>query len=408
MNKLENKRQINQLSLLLTLTYMISYVTRTNFGAVVSEVSHATGIAKSLLSVPLTGSFITYGVGQLISGVLGDRISPKKLIRLGLILTVSMNLLLPLCKEPWMMTVVWCINGMAQAFMWPPIVRIMASLLHEEDYKEVTSRVNCGGSIGTILVYLVAPVFVATTGWQGTFFFSAALGAVMLVIWFIKGVDVAHRPHKPKEKQADNSWKMILSPLILAVMVMIAMQGMLRDGITTWMPSFIAESFHLGNEISILTGVLLPVFSILCITLTNFLYRKYIRNPLACAGLLFGAGTLFSALLYFFCQSNVVLSVLLSAAFIGCIHGVNLLLVCMIPRYFEKKGNVSTMSGILNACTYVGSAASTYGIAALSEGIGWSSTILLWVVVALVGTVGCAICIRPWKNCFVDEGRGTP
>lgn len=92
-----------------------------------------------------------------------------------------------------------------------------------------------------------------------------------------------------------------------------------------------------------------------------------------------------------------------SAAFIGCIHGVNLLLVCMIPRYFEKRGNVSTMSGILNACTYVGSAVSTYGIAALSEGIGWSNTILLWVAIAFAGVIGSVICIRPWKKSFATE-----
>ena len=405
MQKLDNKKRINQLSLLLTLTYMISYVTRTNFGAVVSEVSHATGISKSVLSMPLTGSFITYGVGQLISGVLGDRISPKKLVRLGLLITVSMNLLLPLCKEPWLMTAAWCVNGMAQAFMWPPIVRIMASLLHEDDYKEVASQVSCGGNIGTILVYLISPLFIATTGWQGTFFFSAALGAIMLIIWLVKGVDVEHRTHNSQEKQNTDTWKIIFSPLIIAVMIMIVMQGMLRDGITTWMPSFIAESFHLGNEISILTGVLLPIFSILCIQLTNFLYRRYIRNPLACAGVLFGMGTLFSILLYFFSRSNVVLSVLFSAAFIGCIHGVNLLLIGMLPRYFEKRGNVSTMSGILNACTYIGSAVSTYGVAALSEGIGWSNTILLWVLVALLGSVGCAVCIHPWKKSFASDNE---
>lgn len=216
MHKLENKKQIKQLSLLLTLTYMISYVTRTNLGAVVSEVSHATGISKSLLSMPLTGSFITYGVGQLISGFLGDRIPPKKLIQLGLFLTVSMNLLLPLCKEPWLMTAVWCVNGMAQAFMWPPIVRIMASLLNEDDYREATSRVNCGGSLGTILVYLIAPAFIATTGWQGMFFFAATLGAVMLVVWLVKGVDIAYKPQNSQKKQGPGVWKGILSPLLLS------------------------------------------------------------------------------------------------------------------------------------------------------------------------------------------------
>ena len=47
----------------------------------------------------LTGSFITYGTGQIISGVLGDRISPKKLVSRGLLVTVLMNVLLPFLRQ---------------------------------------------------------------------------------------------------------------------------------------------------------------------------------------------------------------------------------------------------------------------------------------------------------------------
>lgn len=45
----------------------------------------------------------------------------------------------------------------------------------------------------------------------------------------------------------------------------------------------------------------------------------------------------------------------------ACMHGVNLILVCMLPVFFKEGGNVSTVSGTLNACTYVGSAFSTIG-----------------------------------------------
>ena len=46
------------------------------------------------------------------------------------------------------------------------------------------------------------------------------------------------------------------------VMVAIVLQGALRDGVTTWMPSFISETFHLSSEVSILSGVCLPLFAI--------------------------------------------------------------------------------------------------------------------------------------------------
>ena len=78
MEKLSKKRDINILALLFSVTYMVSYLTRINYGAVIVAMETATGFSQSLLSLAVTGSFITYGVGQIISGVLGDKFSPKK------------------------------------------------------------------------------------------------------------------------------------------------------------------------------------------------------------------------------------------------------------------------------------------------------------------------------------------
>ena len=399
MEKLKQSRQINALAFLLAITYMISYITRINFGAVVSEMSEVTGFSKSMLSMSLTGSFITYGLGQILCGVLGDRISPKRMIRIGLVLTIGMNCLIPLCQNPYQMLAVWCVNGFAQSFMWPPIVRMMSALLDEDAYKRTVAKVSWGSSIGTILIYLLSPVVIVTVGWKGVFFGAAGLGAVMLVIWNWKAVDIQKGQKQAATKGAA---KILFSPLVLCIMIPIILQGMLRDGITTWMPSFISESFHMGNEISILTGVLLPVFSITCFQITTWLYRKKVTNPLTCSALLFVVGAGSALGLYFACQTSAAGSVFLSAMLTGSMHGVNLLLICMLPKCFERYGNISTVSGVLNACTYIGSAVSTYGIAALSEVIGWKQTIFLWFWVTLAGIVVCLLCARPWKKKFMD------
>ena len=72
-------------------------------------------------------------------------------------------------------------------------------------------------------------------------------------------------------------------------------------------------------------------------------------------------------------------------------HGVNLLLVCMVPMYFK---NTSTASGVLNSFTYLGSALSTYGIALISENFGWNVTIWVWAGLALFGGLLCAVATR--------------
>lgn len=146
---------------------------------------------------------------------------------------------------------------------------------------------------------------------------------------------------------------------MIFIMVAIILQGMLRDGITTWMPSYIKDAYDLGDAVSILTGVVLPVFSIICIHLITKLYIKVFTNPIACASLFFGIGAVSSLGVYLLSGVSAVSSVVLLAILSGSMHGINLMLVCIVPAFFEKSGKVSTVSGIINSCTYIGSAVST-------------------------------------------------
>ena len=51
--------------------YFVSYITRINYGTVLLEIVNSEGITKMAASMAVTGSFVTYGIGQLISGWLG-------------------------------------------------------------------------------------------------------------------------------------------------------------------------------------------------------------------------------------------------------------------------------------------------------------------------------------------------
>ena len=208
----------------------------------------------------LTGSFITYGAGQLVSGVLGEPISPKKLIFLGLSLTVLMNLCIPFCRNPYQMLVVWCFNGFAQSFLWPPLVSFW--------------------------------------GWRTVFFFSAICGIIMILVWNRYCEDAPVISIENASIQGSSQKNSFLSPLLLCIMLTIVLQGMLRDEVTTWMPSYISETYHLSHAAAILTGVLLPLFGLLCIQAASTLYIRKFSNPLSCAGVFFFTGTLSSLALF--------------------------------------------------------------------------------------------------------------
>lgn len=63
-------------------------------------------------------------------------------------------------------------------------------------------------------------------------------------------------------------------------------------------------------------------------------------------------------------------------------------------------------NGVKNASTYIGSALSTYGIARLSDSIGWNSTVFIWFLIAFSGVLLCALCIPKWKKEFCRDDNG--
>ena len=399
--KLTDGKKITSLTILLTCMYMISYITRKNYDAVLVNVVSDLGIKNSVGAWAATGSLITYGIGQLISGYMGDKIQPRYLVFSGFVLTVAMNITISFLNNPIIMTIVWSVNGFAQAFMWPPVVKLMTELLDGNNYKKSMVVVSYGASFGTMAAYFISSFCVYAFSWRSMFVISASLGVVMAILWVkcCPLIDMKSNDNVASQTTDKSKVKLGFPFIILAVMPIIVLQGALRDGVQTWMPNFIKSSFDLKEHLAIfLTGLAIPLLSILSMRVTSKLYQNKIKNELLCAGTMLGVGMI-SSLALFVCNGfNPVVSTLFGAILTGSMHGVNMIMVCMLPPCFSKYGRISFISGILNASTYVGSALSTYGIAKFSETFGWDSTILLWAGIAFAGFAICVIFAKGWHK----------
>lgn len=401
----KRRAEARRLTLLCAAVYFCSYLTRLDYGAVMVEMVRAEGFSRVDASAALTGLFITYGFGQLISGYLGDRVKPQLLIFFGLIACGLMNLLIPFCPSPAWMTVVWSVNGLAQAMMWPPLVRIMSQHMTESEYKVATVHVSWGSSLGTIVIYLMIPLLLKVSSWRGVFYCAAAVGMGMAAFWMARYGRVertlplqeqAAPADEPGDAGKSGGGLRALMPLLAIMMGVIICQGTLRDGITTWMPTYLADTYHMESGKSILTGVLLPLFGMVCYQIVLWMNRKLVENELQCAAIIFGVGLVSLLALRLLHAHSFALSVLILAFAVASMHGVNLIMTCMTPKYLAGSGKISMISGLLNACTYIGSALSMYGVALIADRFGWTVTEILWCAVALIGTLCAAACVPKW------------
>ena len=196
---------------------------------------------------------------------------------------------------------------------------------------------------------------------------------------------------------------MAFLPLILVALAVMC-HGMLRDGVTAWMPSYLAEVFTLGNSTAIFCTVVLAIFSGVAVTIVGAIYKKWFRSEIFCGFFIFLVAALCSVLLFFFFESGgVLLATVMMALITGCMHGVNFMLISHFPKRFKKYGNVALITGCINACSHVGAAIFTYGIALLSEKIGWRWTVGVWFMIAALGAILCLVAAKKWKKMTDEE-----
>ncbi|NLK39105.1 MAG: MFS transporter [Clostridiales bacterium] len=410
------KKHIALLSALCFTVYFTSYITRVNLGAIVSEIVSAEGLLKSSVSFIITAGFFAYGIGQLISGFIADRINPKKIIFVGLICTAVLNFVLPFSKSLILMTIIWTLNGLAQSTMWPTLLKVMSTYFSKSDFSKSCATVLIGSLLGTISIYLFAPVVIHFFNWKMVLVIAGTFAFIIAFVWIACMNRIEHYSNNssPKQKTVQsaaggesnsnaNLKALIASSGIIFIIIGILSQGIIRDGVTTWMPSYISETFDIKSTLSIFSAVVIPIFGIIAIKTTAYLNKRLIKNEMTCAAVVFSVAFLAVLLMAVFHSSNPWLSIALSSIITGCMHGVNLIILSYIPVQFNRYGNVSSISGILNFFAHIGGALSMYSIAKIAELFGWQMTILTWALIIFIGTASCLICIKKWARFTKDN-----
>ena len=389
------------------LIYFTSYVLRKNLGVMLVKVCSDMGVADSALAIVLTGLTITYGSGQLISGVLGDKISPVYMITGGLGVSALVNVGVFFANSVPMMTVLWCINGFAHSMIWAPMVKLFSIYLGDSEYNYAMMRVMWGSAAATIFLRLFCPAMLLVVNWRTIMLITAVYGAVIALGFFLTRKVVFAEPvvRAPEAQKTNEKPETIPLPAyafapIVLIIVSIVMHGMLKEGVDVWMPSFLCEVFGMPEENAIFSTVILSVISLVSFTVFGWVYRRFLRNELSCSLFCFILATGAALLLFLSVKlgAPAFISMILMALIMACMTGVNLMLVATVPKRFVKSGKVSTFTGLLDAAAYLGAAIATYGFAALFEGAGWNATLLVWALIAAAGLGICLVCVPLWKK----------
>ena len=71
--------------------YFSTYICRLNYSAVMPELTSSGIFTESEIAAVSSSFFICYGLGQLVSGSLGDKFSPRYMIFWGVLISGAIN-----------------------------------------------------------------------------------------------------------------------------------------------------------------------------------------------------------------------------------------------------------------------------------------------------------------------------
>lgn len=403
-----NLKKAILLSLLCFLTYSASYLGRLNYSAALAEMIAAGVLSRTQGGAISTIYFLCYGGGQLVNGALADRHNPVWQVGIGIAASAVTNILMPFATGSALAYLVWGANGYFQSLIWAPAFLIVSQSIPPIWRNKALLLLNTAAAAGSVLAYASFSFVLRSGVWQHVFYYASALLLAALVIW-LTGCSYSYRdsvaqtpvvqeqrPHFTVVGWSELGHKLLISGGILLILPAMV-HGMLKDGITNWLPTYLTENFSMTAQAAVATSVVLPVINMLGAVIVYFL-MQWVRHEILCTMILFSAAGGSLLILRLTSNASPVITILCLATVTALMMGINVLLCSEVPIRFASMGRAATVSGFYNSCGYIGTSISMYAIAWVSEHFGWQTTQTLWLACCVGAALLCSVIIPAWSH----------
>ena len=381
------------------------------------------GLTAPQVGMILGATKITYAVGQLFNGQLAERLSPRKLLAIGMFGTAALNIAFGFGPALYFLIFVWACNGYCQSLGWTPCVRVVANWFPIHLRGKVIGLVGTGYQLTAVLTWLVAGYAVDAFGWRGAFWVPAgimvAAAIVMLLLLEESPVVAATGDELPEDRSQlpaadkrssvlENFLLTISNPNLWLLGVSLGLLNATRYGFLDWGLKHVISIRELdGQTASVFKEAIkyavLPLGGIAGSLLAGWATDRFFgsrRAPVTCM-LLVALGVL--TLAYDrVAHASVPATVFLLGVIGFCIYGPQVLLVGTAPADLARKGTSAAAAGFVNCMGYLGAAAGDQ-ITGFSLGTDydWHRTIYLWAFWAF----GAAIAAGLLWNATAHESK---
>jgi OPA family glycerol-3-phosphate transporter-like MFS transporter len=255
------------------LMYTSYYLCRYNFSLANKPIADEFHFTKSDMSSIISAQLLAYACGQIINGLLTDRLGGKRAMLIGAAGTITMNLLFGAASYwgfLWLFVTLRSIDGYVQAFGAPGFIKINAAWFSKTERGTFAGIFGFMINLGRIGIFWVGPMLLAgfvflgmwkvpPLHWRWLFWIPAGIATIVAILLAIyvkdtpeqagfEGVHADEQDHGNVDVRSEIAVvfkKIVNNPAVWIIALAYSCTGAVRQSIDQWFPRYLQEVLHL-------------------------------------------------------------------------------------------------------------------------------------------------------------------
>lgn len=376
------------------LVYACSYIGKVNYAANINQIMSFYAVDHSSAGLVSTLFFFAYGIGQVVNGLLCKKYNIKWFVFGSLIVSGTVNFIVGVTTNFTLIKFLWLLNGFSMSVLWPCLIRLLSETLNKNDMAKASVIMGTTVATGTLFVYALSALFVRIN-FKISFYLPAGLFFVAAVAWSLSYSPLVRQAknesevEQTQEQEVDENTKEAHKNGLLLTIIMLAFYGiatnLIKDGLTTWVPSILKEEYQLDNSISIILTLALPIVAIFANAFAVRMHNKIKDFVLQCATMFLIAGIIIGCVIGGMSLNLFWITLLGFTLVCFLVSSCNSVITSIFPLFMRGKVNSGRIAGLLNGFCYLGSTISSYGLGTIADCFGW--LVVFWVLLGVCAFV---------------------
>ena len=395
---LEDRKRSRHFFWFLWVMYVVVCMTKNCYGGAMASIVAEGVMTKSQTGFITAMFYIVYTPLQIVGGLMVDRYSPEKLIKIGLLGGAIANIVIFFNQNYYVMLIAWSFNAATQFGIWPATFKIISSQLVRSDRKTMAFYVSFSATGGTFLSYLIAAL---VTKWQYNFLVSAVALLVFAVVMHI--YDRHLNPYMIWDKKETESESkgahfpnistknVILASGFGFILVYILLSVVVSRSRETLAPVILADKYTLSPALANSLNLFMIAAGIVGTIVANKLVSK-IRNMAV------GVIAVLAIMIPFLIICSFVgqwpmYTILVSMCIVSALQSVLLLMNTTYNMNFSKYNKSGTIAGLSNSAQAFAYIIAAYIIPLVQEKFGWGFVMNSWSVLIGISIISMLFAI---------------